>query len=59
MKLIKTFKDLQNEVCEVYVDNIGNFYIGRRSSTKMNLNLDKVEELLLICKQNNIKEWNK
>jgi hypothetical protein len=51
MKLIETFQDLQNETCEVHADHLGNFYVGRRGSTMMNLGLDQLEKVFSVCKK--------
>lgn len=51
MKLVHSFKDLQNERCDINVDNQGNFYIGRYSSKRMSLNIEKLEIMLALCKK--------
>jgi len=40
------FQDLQNEECTVRIDHLGNLWIGRRSSVKMNLDKKKLREIL-------------
>lgn len=47
MKLLKSFQDLQNETCEIWIDDTGNYWIGRRGSFKMNLSFGMLEHLYI------------
>lgn len=46
MKLLKSFQDLQNETCEISQDDLGNFWIGRIGSKKMNLSYEHVHNII-------------
>ena len=51
MKKIKSFKDLQNEECEIYLDIMKDFFVGRRSAKMMNLSIEQLESILDSCKE--------
>ena len=45
MKLLKSFQDLQNETCEIWLDDLGNYWIGRIVSPKINVSFGMLEHL--------------
>lgn len=47
MRLLKSFQDLQNETCEISIDDLGNYWIGRRGSVKINVSFGMLENLYI------------
>ena len=46
MRLVKSFQDLQNETCETWIDDLGNYWIGRVGTKRMNLSKEMVLKIL-------------
>lgn len=46
MRLLKSFQDLQNETCEICQDDLGNYWIGRRGSVKMNVSFEHMHNII-------------
>lgn len=51
MMLLKQFQDLQNETCEISQDELGNYYIGRRGSIKMNISYEQMHHIFDVVKK--------
>jgi len=49
---IMSFQDCSNETCEVHQADFANdvFFIGRRGTTRMQVNIDRLEKILSACK---------
>lgn len=57
MILLKSFQDLQNETCEIEVDDLGNYWVGRRGTKKMNLSYEQLHHIIFdVVKKEN---WSK
>jgi len=56
MHLIKSFQDLQNETCEIWLDDLGNYWIGRSGTKIMNLSVSMLNGIINLLKNDeNIK----
>jgi len=53
MRLLKSFQDLQNETCEIEIDDLGNYWIGRRGTKKMNIDFEMLEQIFKLSEYEN------
>jgi len=53
MRLLKSFQDLQNETCEIELDDLGNYWIGRRGSVKMNVSFKILDQIFKLAEYEN------
>jgi hypothetical protein len=56
MRLLKSFQDLQNETCEIEVDDLGNYWVGRIGTKKMNISFEMIEQIFKLAEYENKQE---